>query len=365
MKKITICFPFFGQSLGGSDISTINLINGLDKNKFEIRVVLLSRGILEKYLAKNKIKFDYIELSFITKNNFFYFLVNILINFFKVLNYLKIQKVDIVHTNDNKTHQSFFLQAFILNIRHVLHFRNNDTSFRNKIIFFFSKKIITISKFSYNHIPFIFKKKTKTIKNPVFLKKEKSSSLFEFYRWKAKNNPKQIICFVGNYSERKRIEFFIDIAVNIIKKNKKIYFVILGEKREPYYSRCKKKIKNELKEYFNFLGFHFSIDHILAKSDLLVAPAINEPFGRVLIEGMLNKINIVASRSGAHTEVLKNGELGILANTDDKNDFVEKIIFALSIKNKQNLDKAKIYAENNYNQKSHCKKIENIYKSFF
>ena len=41
-KKIRICYPFVGDSIGGSHLSTIELIKKLDKSKFEI--------ILDKFL---------------------------------------------------------------------------------------------------------------------------------------------------------------------------------------------------------------------------------------------------------------------------------------------------------------------------
>ena len=40
MKIKNILFPFIGDSIGGSHIATINLINNLDKNKFKAKILI-------------------------------------------------------------------------------------------------------------------------------------------------------------------------------------------------------------------------------------------------------------------------------------------------------------------------------------
>ena len=99
-KKITILYPFRGNTLGGGHISIISMIKILIK-KFRPLVLLHEDGLLRKLLEKEKI-------SFITKKKgrrfkqykrFFFQLYE---NFKTINNFLINEKVDIVHTNDGR-----------------------------------------------------------------------------------------------------------------------------------------------------------------------------------------------------------------------------------------------------------------------
>lgn len=60
-KKIRICFPFVGNSIGGSHLSTIELIKKLNKEKFETILLLHKKGILHKHLIEEDLKIEYLK----------------------------------------------------------------------------------------------------------------------------------------------------------------------------------------------------------------------------------------------------------------------------------------------------------------
>ena len=47
-----IVFPFVGDSIGGSHVSTIELIKGIKKKGKKIRIVIHRKGLLCSYLKK-------------------------------------------------------------------------------------------------------------------------------------------------------------------------------------------------------------------------------------------------------------------------------------------------------------------------
>ena len=55
-KRIRICYPFVGDSIGGSHLSSVELIKKLDKSKFEMILILHKKGILYEYLIKEGLK---------------------------------------------------------------------------------------------------------------------------------------------------------------------------------------------------------------------------------------------------------------------------------------------------------------------
>ena len=49
-NKIRICYPFVGDSVGGSHLSMIEIIKNLNKSKFDPFILLHKKGILYNYL---------------------------------------------------------------------------------------------------------------------------------------------------------------------------------------------------------------------------------------------------------------------------------------------------------------------------
>lgn len=67
----------------------------------------------------------------------------------------------------------------------------------------------------------------------------------------------------------------------------------------------------------HWLGFREDVADLLRLSDLLVLPSIDEPFGRVLIEGMAVGLPVVATAGGGVPEIVVDGETGLLAPPGD------------------------------------------------
>ena len=60
---------------------------------------------------------------------------------------------------------------------------------------------------------------------------------------------------------------------------------------------------------------------LLGETDVLIAPAVHEAFGRTLVEAQLAGVVVIASRDGGHLEIVKHLETGFLATSGDANDF--------------------------------------------
>ena len=63
MKKIRICYPFVGDSIGGSHLSSIELIKKLDKKKFEVIPLLHKKGILYHHLINEGLKPQFLKID--------------------------------------------------------------------------------------------------------------------------------------------------------------------------------------------------------------------------------------------------------------------------------------------------------------
>ena len=66
---------------------------------------------------------------------------------------------------------------------------------------------------------------------------------------------------------------------------------------------------------------------LLRKFDVLVVPSIwQEPFSRMVLEGMISGLVVVATPLGGTTEILRDGENGLLFAPGDSEDLAQKIV---------------------------------------
>ncbi|MGH6920764.1 MAG: glycosyltransferase, partial [Geminicoccaceae bacterium] len=67
----------------------------------------------------------------------------------------------------------------------------------------------------------------------------------------------------------------------------------------------------------------------IAACDVLLVPAVEEPFGRSLIEAMLLGTLLIAADSGGNPEIIRHGETGYLVPPDDPDAFALRTLALL------------------------------------
>jgi glycosyltransferase involved in cell wall biosynthesis len=76
--------------------------------------------------------------------------------------------------------------------------------------------------------------------------------------------------------------------------------------------------EHALADRVHFLGFQDDIAACMKAVDVVTHTSIMpEPFGRVIIEGMLSKRPVVATRAGGVMDIVEDGENGILCSPGD------------------------------------------------
>jgi glycosyltransferase involved in cell wall biosynthesis len=81
----------------------------------------------------------------------------------------------------------------------------------------------------------------------------------------------------------------------------------------------------------HFLGFRRDVSDLMSLARVIVHTSIApEPFGRVLVEGMLAKRPVVASRAGGAIEVIEHGTSGVLVAPDDPHALAHALADLLS-----------------------------------
>lgn len=105
-----------------------------------------------------------------------------------------------------------------------------------------------------------------------------------------------VVCNIGRFITAKNHEFLIDVANEMIKKNNKVKFILVGV------GDLKKDIQNkvkslELEDNIFFTGIRKDIPAILNNSDLFILPSIYEGLGLVLLEAQASNIPCLVSEA--------------------------------------------------------------------
>ena len=154
-------------------------------------------------------------------------------------------------------------------------------------------------------------------------------------KFKVANNKVKRILFVGRLIERKGLRYLI-MALPAISKEIESKVIIIGDGEE---MQPLKKFASDLhiEKKVEFLEkiSNQRLTQEYQNCDVFVLPAIidskgdTEGLGVVLIEALLYKKPIVASKVGGIVDVIKDGKTGFLSREKDEKDLADKIIKVL------------------------------------
>ena len=91
--------------------------------------------------------------------------------------------------------------------------------------------------------------------------------------------------------------------------------------------------EKDLLQNVTFCGYQKEVKNFYVEHDILIVPSLKEPFGRVVIEAMQFAIPVIASNVDGPSEIIKDGEDGILFESGNVEALREAIDFL--IKNPQ------------------------------
>ena len=95
------------------------------------------------------------------------------------------------------------------------------------------------------------------------------------------------------------------------------------------YEASLRTIAAPLGDAVRFLGDRDDISTLLAAVDVLLVPSWDEPFGRVVIEGMASGVPVVATTVGGPPEILNDGVEGLLRPPREPERWTDEIVALL------------------------------------
>lgn len=353
MKKVLFLIHTLGA--GGAEKVLVNLVNNLDRKKYDITVMtVIDTGIYRDELISDiKYKTMFRIPSFLNrkkeKNNESGSLLNKtskkkklfakIYSFFwrwapvRLIYKWKIRtKYDvevaflegisskIISASNQKSKKYSWIHVDLLNEK------KSENVFRNrkseKKCYQKFDKIVTVSntvkeqfvkKFDYNE-------KDVIVKYNVINDEEIISKSFEKVE-KLKDNDGLKIVTIGRLSKQKGYDRLLEVALKLKQDNLKFSISIIGI--GPKEDELKEFVKNnDLSDYVNFLGFKKNPYPYLKQADLFVCSSRSEGFSTVASEATILGIPIVSTECSGMHELLGENEYGIITKNDTESLYI-------------------------------------------
>ena len=376
MKKRSpkrVCFPFVGDTIGGSKISTLLLAKGLNDLGYDILFVLHKKGPLrtevENYGFAWKLAPALPEIANVSRIKQVLRMVTLAPS---LARFIRQNNIDIVHSNDSKIHIFWGLAARLAEAKFIWHHRTASMTWRSGILSFFAHSTLTISKYCSSKLPNLVAKRTTVVDNPF------NNNIQPINKEEAKNNLSQelgitnndaVVGFVSNFIYWKRPLFFVEVAKKLCDLfSRPIYFPMFGDFRDISFDDINNKIHEyNLQDQFFLMGTKSSIAKYMSGFDIMIAPSICEPFGRTLVEAFLVNTPVIASDDGGHKEIIEHKKNGILVPPDDIDAFTQAAIFFLEYPHyaKKLSNNAYYYARNRFSITNHAQQVHSIYENLY
>lgn len=323
MEKILFMIPNLGQ--GGAEKVLVNLVNNMNKEKFDITVkTLFDVGVNKKFL-KPHINYDYCFKKTFKANSQILKIFSpeyLYKKFIKekydvVISYLEGPTARIISgCNDPNTIKMCWIHVEQHNKKIASYsFRNYDEA-RNCYSKF--DRIICVSNTVRDDFQNIFHLDNKfnvlynvNETNDIIQKGKEEINDISF------DNNQINICGVGRLTEVKRFDRLVRIHEKLINEYD-VHTYLLGDGKE------KNKLldyveKHDLKDSFTFLGYQENPYKYISKMDLFVCCSTAEGFNTATTEALILGVPVITTLVSGMQEMLGENEYGIITeNSEEK-----------------------------------------------
>ncbi|WP_198551708.1 glycosyltransferase family 4 protein [Moritella sp. Urea-trap-13] len=355
------------NDMGGAEHSLFRLMQGISDLGHNVILASPRHGVLKRKCKDNSIETIDIEFPQL-KGQGIKAIFNIVSFLFKIKKIIKNNNVDIVHSNTARTRFYLFFISIIFNVKTVAHVRDLQKNRFEFILLFVINKTIAISDVVKNMIlsnsSGMCENKLIKIYNGV----EDLSDFNSLLNLRTKHNISEnvvLIGIIGRIEDWKRQDIFIEAANLLVEYKNELAFFIVGDAfREEDNEFKEKLIKLKSKSPMNIImtGHVDNPFDYLKNFDLLICPSDNEPFGRVIIEAMSMKKNIISSDNGGGSEIIKSHRQFSLFKVNDSNALAKSINEMLSCDSIEKIvNDNYLNYKNNFSLQSNIKQTEKVY----
>jgi len=167
---------------------------------------------------------------------------------------------------------------------------------------------------------------------------------------------------IGRLTEQKGQKYLIEAMRKIVKVNKNVKLVIIGEGELKEYLE---KIINQysLQEHIKIFPPTRDIFKVMASSDMFIFPSLWEGLPVVLIEAMTIGIPIIATNVTGINEVITNNHDGILIESKNVDILADAVTDLIN--NKEKIKSLALNANNTVKERFTLDRMSNYYESLY
>jgi glycosyltransferase involved in cell wall biosynthesis len=235
-----------------------------------------------------------------------------------------------VHVNDKRMIRTWGLPAGLTRTTLIAHWRSiYSPSWSVDIGLRAASRIVCVSQYSKNLLPDWAQAKSEVVYNPFgeVLKDADLSRVRRRIRESA-GIPihAAVVGFFGALTRRKRPHVLLDILERIPETSdgRPVYGIVCGQALEPrdevYFERRAAAGSRLIAP-----GYVANPLDWMAASDVMVAPAVEEPLARVAIEGQLAGLPVIVSSDGGLREVIEDGVSGLITKPWDRDGWIVNV----------------------------------------
>lgn len=348
IKRVKLAHLIARMGTGGAEENTCYTIQGLDKAKYEIDLIVGDEfgSQYERIFQKEKIKV--IQISRFIGNLNFWYDINLFISLIKIFYR---NRYDIVHTHGTKAGIIGRIAARITGVPIIIHGLHGSAldAFSSKwlnTLFLYLERLA--GSFTDAHIS------VSTVLSQNYLKQKigkperyytvrsgmELSSFFQDNKPNVETNRKELSIgaddfVLGNISRLELLKghSLLLKAFKILmeqekEKNRRIILMIIGdgEEKENVHQDIKKL---GLEKSVILKGYRNDIPNILAVIDLLVHTSFREGLPRVMVQAAAVGVPMVAFNVDGIPEIIRDGYNGFLVEPKNINQLVGKITIYL------------------------------------
>lgn len=179
-----------------------------------------------------------------------------------------------------------------------------------------------------------------------------------------------LVGVVGNIQEWKGQMVFVDALARLRERVPEAYGVIVGgvhRAGERYYHELLHRVQQAgVKAHLRITGFRSDVPDLVGAIDVLVHTSVRpEPFGRVILEGMLAGKAVVAAAAGGVPELVQPGITGVLVPPGDATALAEAVLALLREQATREAmgERAKQWVRERFGLQRHVTEFEALYRA--
>jgi len=325
-----ICFISHTSELNGAELNLLQILEGIDRQKFKPSLIVPQEGLLFDEAMKQGIEAEIIPSKWwlTERGKMWKQPIAWIWNIRAVIGlarWIKKNRIDLVFSNSSVS-SSGGLSAKRINVPHVWYIHEILGGATPQFIYMFGQKALArkIAQCSCRVLvnsmatEAFFEEKTNVqlVYNGVQPQAEvgyESQRLGRQWRLDEKD---VVFGMVGKICEEKGQREVIT-ALGMLGKYQPLKLLIVGEEKSKAYIAELEEICEayDIKERVVFTGYQRDVFNVLRLMDCLIVASSVESFGRTIIEAMSVKTPVIAVESGGIPEIISHGMNGFLLSS--------------------------------------------------